>query len=100
MVPLTVHVLSKKYKDWIEKTGRLTDGFTLHGLRWGRANHALTVGLCGEEMLMGDWASNAYLQHIDFTLERWVTNMVKFVDEMDRLIDEADDWEKFQELND
>ena len=44
-------------------------------------------------MLMGDWASNAYLQYIDLTLEHRITNMVKFVDEMDRILEQADNWD-------
>ena len=49
-------------------------------------------------MLMGDWASNAYLQYIDLTLERRVTNMVKFVDEMDKILDQVDDWDGDRDL--
>ena len=41
---------------------------------------------------MGDWVSLAYMQYIDLTMECRVTNMVKFVDEMDKLVDQADAW--------
>ena len=100
MVPLTADLLAKKYKEWVKATGRNPDTYTLHGIRRGGVNHSLTVGLCGEEvMLMGGWVSNAYLQYIDLTLERRVTNMVKFVDEMDRMVDQADEWDKFDELD-
>ena len=49
-------------------------------------------------MLMGDWVSNAYLQYIDLSLERRVTNMVKFVDEMDRILDLAINWDRLDDL--
>ena len=100
MTPLTGDTLSKKYKQWVAATGRDTEGYSLHGIRRGGANHALTAKLCGEDvMLMGDWVSTAYLQYLDLTLERRVTNMVKFVDEMDRLVDECDEWEKTYDLD-
>ena len=100
LVPLTADVLANKYKEWVKLTGRQSDGYTLHGLRQGGVNHALTMGLCGEDiMIMGDWASTAYMQYIDLTLEWHVTNMVKFVDEMDHMLDQADDWEGVHELN-
>ena len=47
---------------------------------------------------MGNWASNAYLQYIDLTLERRVMNMVKFVDEMDRVLDQNDAWDHEQQF--
>ena len=57
-------------------------------------NHALTVGLCSEDVkFMGNWISLSYLQYIDLTMERRVTNIVKFIDEMDKLVDHADEWE-------
>ena len=100
VIPLTVEVLAKKYKDWVKKTGRSPKAYILHGLCRGGANHALTVGLGGEDiMLMGDWASNAYLQYIDLTLERRVTNMVKFVDEMDNMLDSVINWDKLEDLD-
>ena len=44
---------------------------------------------------MGDWASQAYLEYVDLTLEKRVTNMVKFVDELDYRVQlkEIDEWE-------
>ena len=96
-IPITGDYLSKKYKSWIELTGRNSDQFTLHGLRHGGTNHALTVGLCSEDIkLMGDWISLSYLQYIDLTMERRVTNMVKFIDEMDNIVEEADGWDVIQ----
>ena len=35
---------------------------------------------------MGDWKSNAYMEYLDLTLERKLSNMVKFVDETDALV--------------
>ena len=97
--PLSADILANKYKNWIKATGRAADTFTLHGLRRGGTNHTLTVGLCGEEIkLMGNWASNVYLQNIDLILERHVTNMVKFVDEMDRVLDQNDAWDHEQQF--
>ena len=94
MISLTTEVLSKKFKEWIRKTGRQDDSYSLHGLRRGGTNHALTVGLCSEDVkLMGDWISLAYLQYIDLTMERRVTNIVKFIDEMDTLVEQTDVWE-------
>ena len=94
MVPITTELLAKKYREWVVKTGKASEGYTLHGLRRGGMNHALTVGLCGEDIkLMGDWASLAYMQYIDLTMECRVTNMVKFIDEMDKLADQADSWQ-------
>ena len=48
---------------------------------------------------MGDWASDAYLEYIDLTLDRRVTNMVKFVEEIDRqvLLEEEEEWEKLDD---
>ena len=98
MIPLTTEVLAKKYKDWVQKTGRDNTDYTLHGLRRGGTNHALTVGLCSEDIrLMGDWVSLSYLQYIDLTMERRVTNIVRFIDEMDKVVDEADQWVDVQE---
>ena len=53
----------------------------------GGANQALTVGIGGQDIqLMGDWKSNAYMEYLDLTLERKLSNMVKFVDETDALV--------------
>ena len=100
MVPITYDVLSRRLKGWVKACGLNPEEFSLHGLRRGGANHALSVGICGEDLrLMGDWASDAYLEYIDLTLDRRVTNMVKFVDELDRRLEEKEmqEWEKFDE---
>ena len=95
MVPLTYPVLSKLLKEWVSMANLDNDGsqnFTLHGLRRGGANHALTVGLASEDiMLMGDWASLAYLEYIDLTMDRRVMNMVQFMDHVDELIEDMQD---------
>ena len=45
MIPLTYAKLSGLYKKWVGMSGKdATDNYTLHGLRRGGANHALTVG--------------------------------------------------------
>ena len=70
--------------------------FSLHSLRRGGANHALSAGICGEDIrLMGDWASLAYLEYIDLTMERRVTNMVRFVEAVDEKVlrAEMEEWE-------
>ena len=33
--PITTELLARNYKEWVKKTGRDPDGFTLHGLRRG-----------------------------------------------------------------
>ena len=92
LVPITYDVLLKQLKVWISQIGKQPADYSLHGLRRGGANHALSVGICGEDLkLMGDWASDAYLEYVDLTLERRVTNMVKFVEEVDRVLDEYED---------
>ena len=95
MVPLTYPVLSRLLKEWVTLAGLDTtegESFTLHGLRRGGANHALTVGLASEDiMLMGDWASMAYLEYIDLSMERRVMNMVQFMDHVDDLIQDMSD---------
>lgn len=64
-------------------TGRSLDRYTLHGLRRGGTCHALESGLVGEDLkIMGDWASNAYMTYIDQTVQRRVTNMVQFVENL------------------
>ena len=99
-VPITYDVMSKRLKTWITAIGQNAEDFSLHGLRRGGANHAMSVGICGEDLkLMGDWVSDAYLEYIDLTLDRRVTNMVKFVDEIDRHYEQKDllEWEQFEE---
>ena len=92
VIPLTYDVLSSKLKHWISQTGREGEKFSLHGLRCGRTNHVLMVGICGEDLqLMGDWKSRAYMEYIDLNMERRFSNMVKFVDEMDALV-HGDGW--------
>ena len=87
MVPLTYDVLAKNYQEWVKCTGRNPEGFTLHGLRWGGTNHAITAGILSEDVkLMGDWVSLAYLEYIDISMERRITNMVRFVDHVDEQI--------------
>ena len=77
-------MLSKKLKEWVTKVGLNGEMYTLHGLRRGGVNQALTAGICGEDLkLMGDWRSDAYMEYIDLNMERRVSNMVKFVDEID-----------------
>ena len=78
MVPITYEQLGGHLTEWVKKVGYPSDeGFTLHGLHRGGANHTLTVGLAGEDIqLMGDWASNAYMSYIDLNLDRRVSNMV------------------------
>ena len=97
IIPLTYDRLSKLYKGWVAQLGLDPEkGYTLHGLRRGGANHALTVGICGEDIqLMGDWRSDAYMQYIDLNLDRKVFNMVQFVQEMDRESEEL--WEGLED---
>ena len=84
LVPLTYDVLAAKLKDWVAQTGRSAEGFTLHGLHRGGANHALTAGVIAEDVkLLGDWVSMAYLEYLDLSMERRITNMVKFMDHVD-----------------
>ena len=84
LIPLTYEKLSGRLKAWVSKTGRQGERFTLHRLRRGGANQALTVGIAGEDLqLMGDWKSRAYMEYLDLTLECKLTNMVRFVDETD-----------------
>ena len=60
----------------------------LHGLQHGGTNQALTAGICGEDLhLMGDWRSDAYMEYIDLTMDRRLSNMVRFVDESDAKLD-------------
>ena len=99
-VVLTYDVLSRKLKKWVQLVGLDPAQFSLHSLRRGGANHALTCGLNGEDVkLMGDWRSNAYMEYIDLTLDRRVANVVKFMEEVDNMADQAflcddsdDDW--------
>ena len=91
MVPVTYDLMSSKLKTWVQQAGYSPEGFTLHGLRRGGTNHCMTIGLSGSDVkLMGDWASDAYMTYIDLTLDRRVTNMVRFVEEMDKMIDDCD----------
>ena len=91
MVPVTYDQLGSKLKEWVKKAGYASDeGFTLHGLRRGGTNHAMTTGMSGEEIrLMGDWASDAYMTYLDLSLDKRVTNMVRFIDEMDKEVEEC-----------
>ena len=96
LVPLIYCVLAKKLKDWVSKIGLDGQSYTLHGLRRGGTNQAMTVGICGEDIqLMGDWKSQVYMEYIDLTVDRRVTNMVKFVDGVDAVLDECD-WLKME----
>ena len=94
MVPLTYGKLAQQYQSWISQLGLdVSKGYTLHGLRRGGTNHALTVGICGEDVqLMGDWKTQAYMAYVDLTMERRIVNMVHFVKEVDDRVD-CDDWE-------
>ena len=88
-VPLTYDVLATWLKDWVKATGRSPEGYTLHGLRRGGSNFALTCGFATEDLkLMGGWLSDAYMEYLDLTLERRVVNMVRFVDEVDNIVGE------------
>ena len=41
----------------------------------------VAAGRSGEDLkLMGDWVSENYLRYFDMTLDRWVNNIVKFMD--------------------
>ena len=94
LVPLTYDKLGKMYRTWLSQLGiTQLDNYTLHGLRRGGANHALTVGICGEDVqLMGDWKSQAYMEYIDLNMERRLFNMVHFIEKMDEKL-EGDDWD-------
>ena len=37
---------------------------------------------------MGDWKSNAYMQYIDLTLECRLSNVVKFIDQVDKVVED------------
>ena len=87
-MPITYGYLSKILKEWVTKTGRQGDEYTLHGLQRGGMNQALTARICGEDLqLMGDWRSDAYMEYIDLTMDRRLSNMVRFVDEWDAKLD-------------
>ena len=84
LMPITYGFLSKMLKKWVTKTGRQVDEYTLHGLRHREMNQALVVGICSEDLqLMGDWKSNVYMEYIDLTMDRRLSNMVWFMDELD-----------------
>ena len=88
VIPITYDVLSRKLKEWVTHMGRQGERFSLHGLKRGGTNHALTVGICGEDLqLMGDWRSNAYMEYIDLNMQRKFSNMVKFVKVVDKRVD-------------
>ena len=57
LMPLTYDVLASKLKTWVSLTGACGDTYTLHGLRRGSCNQAMTMGICGEDLkLMGGGA--------------------------------------------
>ena len=91
MIPLTCEVFSRQLKSWIDKTGRNGEAYTLHGLRRAGTNQALLAGICGEDLqLMGGWRSQAYMSYIDLNLDRRVMNVVRFVKEADKMLEDAD----------
>ena len=86
-IPLTYEILSKKLKEWVTGTGKQGDQYTLHGLRHSGTNHALMVGICGEDLqLLGDWRSQAYMEYIDLNMDCKYSNMVKFVQAVDQKV--------------
>lgn len=82
--PLTYDMLRNWFLLWVEKTGREPSDFSLHGLRRGGASWGLQAGLTGEELkLMGDWASQVYLNYLDTEIDQRVKNMVQFMDKVE-----------------
>lgn len=83
ITPLTYEKLARQLKLWVQKTGKLGDRYTLHGLRRGGACHALEVGLMGEELkILGDWATDAYMRYLDLSLQKRVNSMVQFMHDL------------------
>ena len=76
---LTYKKLSKQLQDWVEKTGRDKERYTLQGLRRGGTTHGFNVGLSQEYIrLMGNWASDCFLRYIEINMDKRLYAAVKF----------------------
>ena len=68
---LTYPRLTFWFKEWLDKTGIPSKGFTLHSCRRGGATFLRKANIPGEIIkILGNWASEAYLRYIDLTLSK------------------------------
>ena len=84
--PLTYRTYTKYLKYWVEKVGLEPKRFTSHCARCGGATWAFEINLPGQAIrLLGDWASEAYLNYINITLEARLKAMNVFANAMNEL---------------
>ena len=68
----------------MKSTGREPSRFTPHALRRGGASWAFSCGLPELAIkLMGDWASSAYKNYIDLTIDTRIAHMLDFIEYID-----------------
>ena len=84
--PLSYNQIQRLLKQWVEKTGRVSDQWTMHCLQRGGTRWGMEVGFSTEDiMLMGDWKSQAYLAYLDIPVERRVDNIVRFMHHIEKV---------------
>ena len=77
---LTYDQLRKQLRLWIMSIGLDPDKYTPHCLRRGGASHAFRVGLSSDYIkLMGDWASDAYIEYLRINLDQRVEAAAQFM---------------------
>ena len=77
---LTYDQFRKQLRIWVTRLGLDPDHYTPHCLRRGGASHAFRVGLSSDYIkMMGDWASDAYIEYLRINLDQRVEAAAQFM---------------------
>ena len=77
---LTYDQFRKQLRIWVEKLNLNPDHYTPHCLRRGGATHAFRVGLSSDYIqMMGDWASDAYMDYLRINLDQRLEAAAQFM---------------------
>lgn len=81
--PLTYPQLDKQLKRWISDIGLDGRRHSSHGLRRGGASHAFSVNMPSFLIkTLGDWASDAYEEYIQYDIEARLKAMINFTTDL------------------
>lgn len=83
LTPLTYTQLNDQLKTWISQIGLRGKKFSSHGLRRGGASWAFRMNLPSLAIkLLGDWASEAFQNYIQYDIESRLRAMMEFTKEL------------------
>lgn len=83
LIPLTYLQLNQQIKEWVSAIGFHGKSYSSHGLRRAGASWAYRVNISSLAIkLIGDWASQAYENYINFDIDNRLKAMIAFTKDL------------------